>query len=222
MMVDMVASLVEECLENLVTPRCGHRHLSIVCLITLATNLSPCTYDVHEITQPRGAIREPQYRHKPEQISSVRGNVVTTECRDTSYHFRTSAWDVPLSPHWPSLQEDGPSEHSKVGGRFSFPSLVNGVDCELDYQLRGCMGAIVKRSVPSLCSYYLTIEKLGINTELQWRDKNTYVSISASIPSLEPLDTSLTSDWVLSSLFDAKSALALALALIPVPALAFG
>jgi len=30
------------------------------------------------------------------------------------------------------------------------------------------------------------------------------------------------SDWVLSSLFDAKSALALALALTPVPILAFG
>ncbi len=32
------------------------------------------------------------------------------------------------------------------------------------------MGGIVKRSVPFLCSY-LTIERLGINTELQWGDK---------------------------------------------------
>jgi len=65
----------------------------------------------------------------------------------------------------------------------------------------------------------LTIERLGINTELQWGDKNMYVSISASIPSLEPLDTSLASDWVLSSLFAVT--LALALALAPAPTLAF-
>jgi hypothetical protein len=47
---------------------------------------------------------------------------------------------------------------------------VNGVGCELDSQLRDCMGGIVKRSVPFLCSY-LTVEKLGINTELRWVDR---------------------------------------------------
>jgi hypothetical protein len=57
---------------------------------------------------------------------------------------------------------------------------VTGVDCELDYQLRGCMGEIVKRSAPSLCSYYLTIEKLGVNTGPQWRDKK-YVRFNLCI-----------------------------------------
>ena len=47
---------------------------------------------------------------------------------------------------------------------------MNGAGCELDSQLRGCLGGIVRRSVPSLCSY-LTVEKLGINTALRWQDR---------------------------------------------------
>ncbi|KAI9465770.1 hypothetical protein BJY52DRAFT_1242445 [Lactarius psammicola] len=65
------------------------------------------------------------------------------------------------------------------------------------------MGAIVKRSVPSLYKIYI------------------YISISASIPPLELLETSLVSDWVLLSLFDVMLAMALALVLAPVPTLVF-
>ncbi|KAH9072999.1 hypothetical protein EDB83DRAFT_2550138 [Lactarius deliciosus] len=62
----------------------------------------------------------------------------------------------------PSQQEDGPL-------RLPEPPKT-GRQRQLLGPLRDYMGAIAKRSVPTLSSY-LTIEKLGVNTERQWKEK---------------------------------------------------